>query len=177
MSESALRGAKVYLRRLERSDLTRTWEWLHRPDIFERIGVAVPFSPTQQDAWFVRLETATDKLVLAVCRSDSHAHIGNVSLDNIDPRHRNARLSIFIADPGERGQGLGSDAIKVICRYAFDFLNLHRVWCKTDADEPRLIQFYQDLGFTEEGILRQHEFKAGRYIDKRLFGLLRDEGP
>ena len=172
MSDAALTGGKVYLRRLERGDLGRTWEWLHRPDVYERIGVAVPFSPSQQDAWFARLENTSDKLVFAICRVDTRAHVGNASLDMIDPRHRNARLSVFIADAGERGHGLGSDAVRLLCRYAFEFLNLHRVWCKADADDPALVRFYQGVGFREEGLMREHEFKGGRYVDKRLFGRL-----
>ena len=175
MAKSILHGDKVFLRRLQREDLPRTWEWLHRPDIYERIGVAVPFSPTQQEGWFSRLEQAQDKMVFAVCLTADTRHIGNASLDMIDWRHRNARLSIFVADAAERGQGIGTQALWLLLRYAFDYLNLHRVWCKTPADDPRIRSFYEALGFVNEGRWREHEFSEGSYRDKLVFGILRGE--
>jgi len=173
MMDSVLTGEKTYLRSLEREDLSRTWEWMHRPDVYERIGVLVPFSHSQQEVWFENLQKAKDKVVFAICRKEDNEHIGNVSLDAIDHRYRNARISIFLAVPEARGKGYGSDALRILIRYAFDFLNLHRVWCKTDADDESLVRFYQRLGFAREGTLRDHEFKCGRYVDKALWGILR----
>jgi RimJ/RimL family protein N-acetyltransferase len=174
MTDSVLQGQCVYLRRLERGDLDRTWEWLHRPDVYERLGVAVPFSHTGQEAWFQGLEQSRDKLVFAVCRTGDNGHIGNVSLDSIDLRHRNARLSVFIASDALRGKGYGSDALRVLVRYAFEYLNLHRLWCKSDADSPDIARFYERAGFLREGTLREHEFHRGAYVDKALWGIVRD---
>ncbi len=171
--DSILQGECIYLRRLERDDLARTWEWLHRPDVYERLGVNIPFSHTQQEAWFQGLEQSRDKIVLAVCRTEDDAHIGNVSLDSIDLRHRNARLSIFIALEETRGKGHGSDALRVLLRYAFEFLNLHRLWCKSDADDPGIVRFYERAGFQREGTLREHEFHGGAYVDKAVWGIVR----
>ena len=171
--DSILQGEKVYLRRLEREDLNRTWEWLHRPVVYERIGVHIPFSHSQQEAWFQNLEQSRNKMVFAICRTENNEHIGNVSLDTIDYRHRNARLSIFIASEEMQGKGYGSDALRVLIRYAFEFLNLHRLWCKVDAGEDHLLRFYGALGFEQEGVMRQHEFKHGQYIDKVLLARIR----
>lgn len=173
INDNILKGSSVYLRHLERTDLDRTWEWLHRADIHERVGVMVPFSRTKQEAWFASLEQAQDKNVFAVCRIEDDVHIGNASLDMIDLRHRNAGLSIFVADQEIRGKGHGSDALRVLARYAFDYLNLHRIWCKTDADDTRLEYFYTRLGFQAEGVLREHEFRNGVFIDKKLFARIR----
>lgn len=175
VSEEILTGERVRLRRLEEADLDRTHEWLHRPDVNDKIGVAIPFSKEQQLAWFRTLERAEDKVVFAVCRREDGRHIGNVSLDTIDRRHHNARLSIFLADPGERGRGLGSDALRALSRFAFEGLGLHKVWCKTDAGDARVLRFYERLGFVREGTLREHELKHGKFIDKVIFGLIREE--
>lgn len=171
MSNSLLRGDEIYLRRLQREDLGRTWVWLHDEEVSSRIGVNVPFSPTRQEKWFEAMEEDGSKCVFAICRIEAGDHVGNVSLDMIDMRNRNARLAIFLGCEDARGRGYGSDAVRVVVRYAFFYLNLHRIWCKTDADEPRLAQFYRDLGFELEGRLRAHEFKRGQYVDKLIFGL------
>lgn len=165
----------IYLRKLEQTDLDRTWVWINDPAIFLKIGVQIPVSKTAQLKWFERLDLTTDRLVLAICLKEDDVHVGNVSLDSLEPRHRSARFSIFIGDSGRRGRTVGSRALTLFAGYAFDFLNLHRIWCKTTAGDARIVRFYEQLGFQREGVLRQHEFIAGRYVDKILFGLLRGE--
>jgi RimJ/RimL family protein N-acetyltransferase len=166
---------KIYLRKLERSDLDRTWEWVNTDEIFSAIGIHVPVSKSAQQKWFDLLDAASDKIVFAICVKEDACHVGNVSLDNIDLRHRNARLSIFVAEALHRGHGIGSRALHLLARYAFDFLNLHRIYLKVTAEQGQLLDFYGRLGFEVEGRLREHEYIAGRYVDKTVLGLLRSD--
>lgn len=172
-----LSDGKIYLRRLEESDLERTLVWINKPEIYLRIGVNAPISRTQQESWFRGLQKQTDKVVFAVCEVQGDRHIGNVSLDTIDSRHRTARLSIFIAEATQRGGGLGNRAIRLLLEYAFDSLDLNKVWCKVTHDEENIPSFYEKLGFRVEGKLRQHEFIDGAYVDKVLLGILKEERP
>lgn len=163
-----IEGSSLFLRKLDSSDLDRTWAWLHRKDIYSKIGVRVPFTKEQQLEWFSRLQADEFKVVFAVCRREDGAHIGNVSLDMIDRRHRNARLSIFIAEEATRGKGFGSEAMTLLEKYAFSTLKLHKIWCKTDAGNPQVLRFYKKQGFRQEGLLVEHEFKEGHFVDKVL---------
>ena len=164
-----VQGDKLYLRRLCSTDLDRTWEWLHRPDVYSKIGVQVPFTKEQQQQWFAALQKDESKIVFAVCRNEDDAHIGNVSIDMIDRRHWNARFSIFIADKEVRGKGFGSEALALLEQAAFKQFGLHKVWCKTDAGDSGVLQFYEKAGYIQEGLLKEHEMKDGRFVDKVIF--------
>ena len=170
-----LAGTKVYLRGLEQGDLERTHRWVNDPEIVDAVGVRAPISLEQQRQWYENLCRDRSKVVLAICLKEGDAHIGNTSLRDIDPVHRHAMFSIFIGDRSARGGGTGSEATRLTLRYAFEVLNLHRVWLKTSSDNAGAVAMYQKLGFQQEGCLRQHEFKNGRYVDKLLFGLCADE--
>lgn len=165
----------IYLRKLEDSDLDRTWKWINDPDIFFAIGVQAPVTKTAQKRWFNKLDASYSKIVFAICLNEEDKHVGNVSLDLIDHRHRNARLSIFIADPELRGKSIGMRAMKLLIEYAFDFLNLHRLYCKTTVGNEKALAFYKKLGFQVEGQLREHEFVQGGYVGKIMLGLLRED--
>jgi [ribosomal protein S5]-alanine N-acetyltransferase len=165
-------GPNLYLRKLEDSDLNRTWEWLHRYDIYSKIGVQVPFTKEQQEQWFADLQNDKQKIVFAICRKVDHTHIGNVSLRMIDLHHRNAQLSIFIADKAVRGKGLGSEALKLLEQYAFSNLGLHKIWCKTAVGYSDVLHFYEKMGFRQEGLLRDHEIRDGVFVDKVLYAKL-----
>ena len=165
----------IYLRKLESTDLDQTWTWINDPGIYLKIGSQVPISKSAQQNWFERVDQSSDKIILAICLKEGDVHVGNVSLDSIENRHRTARLSIFIGDAAQRGKSLGTRALKLLANYAFDFLNLNKIWCKATAGDEQIVRFYEKLGFRMEGVLRRHEFIDGQYRDKMIFGLLRDE--
>ena len=165
----------IYLRKLEETDLDQTWNWIYEPEIYNAIGFQVPISKTEQRRWFDDMEKNRSKIVFAICFKENSEHIGNVSIDLIDFRHRNARISIFLADHDKRGCGFGTRAIKLLITYAFDYLNLHRIYCKANAGEIMVLNFYKKVGFKEEGKLREHEYVVGKYTDKILLGLLKNE--
>ena len=102
------------------------------------------------------------------------AHIGSVGL-RILPAHKNAELGIMIGDKRYWNKGYGSDAMRVILRYGFDRLQLHRIGLKVYSYNPRAYHVYKRFGFKKEGVGRQAILLRGRYYDDVHMGLLRSE--
>ncbi|MBX3492693.1 MAG: GNAT family N-acetyltransferase [Parvibaculum sp.] len=168
-----LHGGKVFLRRLEESDLERCERWINMPEIYTIMGVFGPRTRTEQEVWYRNISTSRTNLVYAVCLAKDGRHIGNLSLFDVNYMHRNAGVTVFIADEEHRSGGLGLEAVSLACEYAFDYLNMHKLHAKTD--NPVAGKLYLKLGFVQEGVLRQQSYYSGKYVDKILFGLLRDE--
>ena len=103
--------------------------------------------------------------------------LGMTGLHKIDPRHRHAEFGIMLGDPDRWGQGHGSEATRLMVRYGFETLNLHRIWLHVYEDNARGIRAYEKAGFRKEGVLRQDCFREGRYWDTIVMGLLREEWP
>lgn len=165
----------VYLRKLEETDLDQTWDWMRDSEAFITMGVLGPITKTSQLRWFAELDRSSTKIVFVICLRSENTHVGNVSLDMIDYRHRNARVAICVPDPALHGRGVGSHALRLLMEYAFDYLNLHRLYCKTAAGNDAILRFYQRLGFEVEGCLREHEYVRGRYVDKIMMAVIREE--
>ncbi len=166
-------GTKTFLRRLEAEDLEQTLIWINDVEIFVTMGVFGPRNKRQQEIWYANVFDSKDNIIFSVIRSSDKKHIGNASLFDIDYRNRNCGLTIMLPEREVRGHGYGTDAVHLLCKYAFDYLNLHKVYCKTD--NPFAEKLYQSLGFVKEGILRQQSFGFGKYVDKAYFGLLKSE--
>jgi len=78
---------------------------------------------------------------------------------------------------GERdywGKGYGSDAMRLILRYAFQELNLARVSLEAFAHNTRAIRSYEKTGFKLEGVQRQWEGRGGQRRDVVTMGILRE---
>jgi RimJ/RimL family protein N-acetyltransferase len=167
-------GEHVYLRVLEREDIPRTRDWINDPEIAAAIGLLPAISLDDQVKWFEQ-RRRHESYVFAICLKQSGEHIGNVGLGLIDMVSRNASFSIFIYDKKYRHAGFGTEATVLCLDFAFNHLNLHRVYLRTSATMTQAMEMYKRVGFVQEGVLREHFFTGGVYEDKILFGILREE--
>jgi len=168
-------GNQVYLRILELSDIVTTQRWINDPEISEIMGYLPVKSLKQQEQWYQTLVNDNTRYVFAICLREKDQHIGNVALGNIDYVNRNAMFSIFIYDKQYRGRGLGLEATHLILDFAFDRLNLHKVYLRTSEEFAAAIKMYEKMGFVKEGVMREQSYFAGKYRDKILYSMLENE--
>ncbi len=103
--------------------------------------------------------------------------IGFVGLDGngIRSPHRDAFVGIGIGEPEFWGKGYGTDAMKLILRYGFLELNLHRVSLDVFSYNPRAVRSYEKAGFKLEGQVRGSLLREGRRWDEYFMGILRED--
>ena len=165
-------GDRVVIRELEEGDLVRVLEWINDQEIAYYMGIRQRVTWPDQRAWYKRLKEDGSKQVFAIVLKEGLRHVGNVSLDNINFIDQNARLTIFLGDRKLYGKGLGYDALRAFLGHCFRGLKLHRVYLIVHEENERAIKLYSRCGFTTEGLLREHEFYQGRFVNKLLMGLL-----
>lgn len=73
------------------------------------------------------------------------------------------------------GRGYGTDAARVMVRYGFAELGLHRIELGVYGFNPRAIAAYRKAGFVEEGRRREAIWRSGEWHDDVRMGLLRQE--
>ncbi len=101
--------------------------------------------------------------------------IGSIGLDGICWSNGDAFVGIGVGDREYWGRGYGTDAMRVILRFAFMELNLHRVSLDVFEYNPRAIRSYEKAGFKVEGRVRQALNRDGRRWDMIFMGILREE--
>jgi len=89
--------------------------------------------------------------------------------------HSDAWMGIGLGEREYWGKGYGADAVRVILRYGFAELNLHRISLGVFEYNPRAIRAYEKAGFVREGRTRQDARRDGRHWDSFWMGILREE--
>jgi len=170
-------GERVRLRAVKKDDLPRFVEWFSDPNVRRYLDMYLPFSLTQEERWFERLQERMEKrdIVMLTIETEDGAQIGNISLFDINWKDRHAELGITIGDKDYWGQGYGTDAIRTILGLAFESMNLHRIFLRVHEDNARAINCYETVGFRREGTLRESVFREGVYLDMYLMGILASE--
>lgn len=74
-----------------------------------------------------------------------------------------------------QGKGYATDAVTTMVDYGFQTLGLHRITAAIGPDNPASIAVAERLGFTREGVLREHVFTNGSWRDSMLFSVLEHE--
>jgi RimJ/RimL family protein N-acetyltransferase len=101
--------------------------------------------------------------------------IGFVAFDEIDWRHGDTFVAIGLGDPAYRGNGYGTDALRVMLRYGFQELNLYRVQLNVFSYNERAIKSYLKVGFSVEGRQRGMLLRDGQRWDFVYMSVLRNE--
>lgn len=73
------------------------------------------------------------------------------------------------------GQGLMKEALQAVIAYSFDILSLNRIQAYIMAENERSIMLLKSLHFEVEGVLREHRWFKGKYIDNVLMSLLKKD--
>lgn len=101
--------------------------------------------------------------------------IGIARLNDWDQANRRASYSIGIYAPSLWGQGLGSEATRLVLRYAFQVLELHRVELRVLDFNQRAIACYEKCGFVREGVERESAFIGGQWCSDVRMSVLAHE--
>lgn len=101
--------------------------------------------------------------------------IGFVELYWIDWVDGTGNIRIGIGDAGERGKGFGGQALRLMLRYAFEELNLHRLAAEVPEYNPAARKLFSGAGFSEEVRRREALERDGRRWDLIHYGLLAGE--
>jgi RimJ/RimL family protein N-acetyltransferase len=164
-------GRLVRLRGFERSDLAACVKWIQDPEVREFLMFRYPMSMAEEERWYDSLlKSGTDRIF--AIETLQGRYIGNIGLHRIDLLDRHAELGIFIGDKAHWSKGCGAEAIKLLLEVAFGELNLHKVYLHHQKHNARARKCYEKCGFTEEGVLKDHIYKNGKYIDAPVMGVI-----
>ena len=89
----------------------------------------------------------------------------------------NARAQIgYWCAPHARGRGITSNALRRLCKYGFEELNLQRLELIADPENEGSQRVAAAVGFRREGVLRSHvRHPDGHRRDSVMFSLLPGE--
>ena len=92
-----------------------------------------------------------------------------------EPDYRHAGIDVYV-DPALHGRGIGTDAVRTVCRHLLHDLGHHRLTIDPAADNGAAIRCYSNVGFRPVGVMRRYERDSdGTWHDGLLMDLLADE--
>lgn len=169
-----LRGKRIFLRPVEESDLELLARWRNHPANQRFFFSPFLVNPGGQKKFFEQLLADRTRVWFMIETLDGQT-VGMCGLNNIDWHNQECEGGQLVLDPDERGKGYAEEAAFLSIRYAFEELNMHRIYGYCFAYNPILTLLKEVFGFKQEGVLRKSVFTGGKFHDKVVVGLLREE--
>lgn len=171
-------GERIRLRALERSDLELFVKWLNDPEVTRGLSHVAPLSFAAEENWFegmLKRPIHEQPLMIDVHLGEEWLPVGDLGFSTIDWRVGSAEFGIVIGEKAYWDQGYGSEAIRLLLGHGFGTLRLNRICLRVYATNERARRAYQKIGFQEEGLMRQAEYREGRYLDVIWMSVLKSE--
>lgn len=172
-----LTGERLTLRPLTLADAPRVAEYANAREIADvTLSIPHPYERPMADEWIAGHPAAFqrgEQAVFGIIRPQEDAILGVVSFQ-LNGEHRRGDLGYWIGIP-HWGNGYCTEAARMLLRYGFEELDLHRVTASHVARNPASGRVMRKIGMSKEGFLRGHVQKWDRFEDVVVYGLLRSE--
>ena len=135
-----------------------------------------PTIQTFQAALEKKASTA-DPLFFAILDGSNGQAVGYASFMRIEPAHRCIEVGSILYTPRLQRTAGATEAMYLMARYVFDDLGYRRYEWKCDSRNEPSRRAALRLGFTFEGIFRQHMIVKGQNRDTAWYSMLDTEWP
>lgn len=172
-------GKLVRLRAFDNSDLMHCLSYSNDYEIMRSASAAILYPSTVDDeARTMGSSTSftAGEYQFAIETLADHRFLGKCGFTKINWKNRVGELAILIGEKAMHGKGYGTDAIRTLCTFGFEELNLHKIKAAVFAFNHGALRCYEKCGFQTEGILRNEMFREGRYHDVVMMGLFQEGG-
>ena len=159
-------GRLVRLRAFEQTDLDANHAFMNDYATLRDMlsGLPLPASYEDERRWLDQQTSYTRGEYQFAIEDGGGDLVGRCGLIRVDWKNRVGEIGIMIGAP-YRGRGYGTEAMELLCRFAFQEMNLHKLKVSVFAFNKAAIHCYEKSGFIQEGLLKSEIFRAGAYQD------------
>lgn len=172
-------GKNIILRPLKIEDLKKTHQWRNNLELIKLTqGIRFPKTLEMDSDWFNQAlnDKSNRNVYFGIDEIDTGDFIGIIQLNNIDYISGTAIWGFIIGDKTKQGKGYSKEAPDLLFNYAFQVLNLRKVFGYPIAFNNATLKMHQKIGgFVQEGKLKNHVYFDGEYHDVLILSLFKDD--
>jgi len=171
-----IEGKKVRIRAIEKTDIDEIMKWVNDPEVMQNLFMRYPVSRYQEEKWIEKaLDDSNPRNRVFALETKDGVYLGGMGLHAVNWENGNAEVGIVIGKKEHWNKGYGTDAMMAMLDFAFNRMNLHRVYLRVYDFNVRGRKSYEKCGFKKEGVLREDLYAHGKYHDTIIMGILKDE--
>ncbi len=168
---------KCSIRPWQLEDAADLAKMLNNKNILNNLRDGLPYPYTKKDAedFILSMHSADQTKTFAFAITADDKVVGSIGVFRCDNIHsRTAEMGYYIGEP-YWGRGLGTSAVKQVCKYIFEHTNIIRIFAEPFDYNTASCRVLEKAGFNLEGILRKNAVKNGKVLDMKMYSLVKEE--
>ncbi|QNS08102.1 GNAT family N-acetyltransferase [Streptomyces xanthii] len=167
-------GPRVAIRTLHLADHTELAALARESAVTMRRWLGVGERTEAEFAAYIEQIAQPSREGYAICRSDTGAIVGTVNINNIVRGGLQCGTLGYTAYASTTGRGYMTEGLRLVVRYAFEHLDLHRLEANIQPDNEASLNLVRRLGFRREGFSPAFQRINGEWRDHERWALTRD---
>lgn len=166
-------GMTITIRKFERKDIPLKVEWINNNENNTYLHYDLPLTVEGTEKWFKSHEKDNSRYDAII--EVNKTPVGTIGLLNIDRKNSKAEYYIAMGETKYKGKGVAKEASRLLLSYGFEKIGLNRIYLYTESGNVTAQRLFEKLGFIKEGIIREDVLSHGKYVDRYVYGCLREE--
>ena len=162
---------QVSIRRFTKGDIKDKIRWINDERNNQYLHYDLPLEYDKTVSWFEQAAGRSDRHD-AIIEVDGKP-VGLIGLLNIDQKNGKAEYYITLGEQEYKGKGIASKASTLLLDYAFNQLDLNKVYLYTEVANITAQRLFERIGFKKEGLLKDDLWVGGKGIDRYFYGICR----
>ena len=150
-----LEAEAVTLNTIEEEDLPFLRDTIDDPAVRAGLLYRPPLNLEQEREYFETVVCDDGSVNLLVCVDGEPA--GTIGLEDVDEVAGTAEIGLFL-DEAHWGQGVGTEAARLLTDFALRERRLHRVYARVRTDDEASARIWEKLGYRHEATHREAVF-------------------
>ena len=165
----------IKLRALEPEDIDILYHCENDATLWSRSCTLTPYSRFELKQYILSSKDIyeTKQMRFVVELKQEAKAVGMIDLYDFDPYHKRAAAGIIIKKEYQN-KGLASEALSLLCDYAFLFMKLHQLYAFIPANNEPSKRLFLRAGFKEKGLLHDWLQTVDGYEDVLIVSLIAD---
>ena len=168
-------GDRIYLSPVNVEDAEKYVEWFCDFKTTDGIARSASLMTVEAERIWLEENVKNNSFNFAIVNLENDELIGNCGMVRMNQKDRNGEVGIFIGEEKNRSNGYGTEALKILLDYGFNYLNLNSIRLGVMSFNDRAIACYKKVGFKEYGRWRESYFLNGKYYDRVYMDILAKE--
>jgi len=168
-------GERIYLSPMCMEDAEKYTKWMNDLKVTDGINNSRNVINLESEKKWIEENSKFGNYNFSIVKKDNNELIGNCSFHDLDKVYGNATVGIFIGEEENRGKGNGTEALKLLIGYGFDYLNLNNIMLTVNSFNEGAIKCYKKVGFKEFGKRRNSVILKNKRYDTIYMDIIREE--
>jgi RimJ/RimL family protein N-acetyltransferase len=168
-----LEGRIIVLRPVREGEAETIVGWFEDTEVTRNLNILLPPSVAGEREWLAA--RAQDEHNVGWGIEHEGRLVGLAGIQGIDWISRHGETGTVIGERSIWGRGIGTEAMQLRARFAFEMLNLNKLNSGYFDGNEASAEAQRRTGYREVGRRRQEQFRHGRWRDLVLTELLRED--